>query len=80
MTTPLTHLLPSLPGFTALPRTSAAWPVWSGSTTAPIRFAPMAKKAAVRLRAAAGCLRLESLPAPVRRPAATKAAVKKETK
>jgi hypothetical protein len=29
--------------------TPAPWPVWSGSTTAPIRFAPMAKKAAVRL-------------------------------
>jgi hypothetical protein len=29
--------------------TRAPCPVWSGSTTAPIRFAPMAKKAAVRL-------------------------------
>src|ERR1700733_1356499 len=29
--------------------TRAPWPVWSGSTTAPIRFAPMAKKAAVKL-------------------------------
>jgi hypothetical protein len=29
--------------------TRAPWPVWSGSTTTPIRFAPMAKKAAVRL-------------------------------
>jgi hypothetical protein len=29
--------------------TKAPWPVWSGSTTTPIRFAPMAKKAAVRL-------------------------------
>jgi hypothetical protein len=37
--------LPFLP----LPQTYAPWPVWSGSTTAPIRFAPMAKKAAVRL-------------------------------
>jgi hypothetical protein len=37
--------LPFLP----LPQTYAAWPVWSGSTTAPIRFAPMPKKAAVRL-------------------------------
>jgi hypothetical protein len=29
--------------------TRAPWPVWSGSTTQPVRFAPMAKKAAVRL-------------------------------
>jgi hypothetical protein len=29
--------------------TRAPWPVWSGSTTTPIRFAPMPKKAAVRL-------------------------------
>jgi hypothetical protein len=29
--------------------TRAPWPVWSGSATTPIRFAPMAKKAAVRL-------------------------------
>jgi hypothetical protein len=29
--------------------TRAPWPVWSGSTTAPIRFQPMPKKAAVRL-------------------------------
>jgi hypothetical protein len=43
--TPLSHLLP---GFTA-PQTHAAWPVWTGSTTTPIRFGPMAKKAAVRL-------------------------------
>ena len=47
--TPLSHLLPPLPGFTALPRTYAPWPVWSGSTTTPICFAPMPKKAAVRL-------------------------------
>ena len=31
--TPLSHLLPPLPGFTALSRTYAPWPVWSGSTT-----------------------------------------------
>ena len=48
MMTALSHLLPPLPGFTA-PQTYAAWPVWSGSTTMPIRFAPMPKKAAVRL-------------------------------
>ena len=46
---PLSHLLPPLPGFTALARTYAPWPVWSGSTTQPVRFAPLAKKAAVRL-------------------------------
>jgi hypothetical protein len=38
-----------LPGFTALARIYAPWPVWSGSTTTPIRFAPLAKKAAVKL-------------------------------
>jgi hypothetical protein len=47
--TPLSHLLPPLPGFTALARTYAPWPVWSDSTTKPIRFAPMPKKAAVKL-------------------------------
>jgi hypothetical protein len=34
---------------TFLPPVVGAWPVWSGSTTTPIRFAPMPKKAAVRL-------------------------------
>ena len=29
--------------------TSAPWPVWSGSVASPVRFAPLAKKAAVRL-------------------------------
>jgi hypothetical protein len=29
--------------------TRAPWPVWSGSTTSPVRFAPLVKKAAVRL-------------------------------
>jgi hypothetical protein len=38
-----------LPGFTALARTYAPWPAWAGSTTSPVRFAPLAKKAAVRL-------------------------------
>ena len=46
---PLSHLLPPLPGFTALARTYAPWPVWSGSTTSPVRFAAMPKKAAVKL-------------------------------
>jgi hypothetical protein len=45
----LSHLLPPLPGFTALASTYAPWPVWSGSVANPVRFAPMAKKAAVRL-------------------------------
>jgi hypothetical protein len=44
MMTPLSRLLPPLPGFTALSRTYAPWPVWTGSPTTPIRFAPMAKK------------------------------------
>jgi hypothetical protein len=47
--TPLPRLLPPLPGFTALARTYAPWPVWRGSVAQPVRFAPMAKKAAVRL-------------------------------
>ena len=49
MMTALSHLLPPLPGFTTLSRPYAPWPVWSGSTTQTIRFAPMPKKAAVRL-------------------------------
>jgi hypothetical protein len=48
MMAPLSHLLPALPGFSA-PQAYGAWPVWSDSTTKPIRFAPMPKKAAVRL-------------------------------
>jgi hypothetical protein len=47
--TPLSHLLPALPGCTALGRTYAPWAVWSGSVANPVRFAPLAKKAAVRL-------------------------------
>jgi hypothetical protein len=47
--TALSHLLPPLPGFTALSLTYVPWPVWSGSTTTPIRFVAMPKKAAVRL-------------------------------
>jgi hypothetical protein len=45
----LFHLLPPLPSFTALARTYAPWPVWTGSTTQPVRFAAMPKRAAVRL-------------------------------
>jgi hypothetical protein len=40
---------PFLPLPLPLPQTYAPWPVWSDSTTAPIRFQPMPKKAAVRL-------------------------------
>ena len=47
--TALSHLLPPLPGFTALSLTYVPRPVWSGSTTTPIRFVAMPKKAAVRL-------------------------------
>jgi hypothetical protein len=47
--TPLSHLLPPLPGLTALARTYAPWPVWTGSVAKPVRFAPMPKKAAIRL-------------------------------
>jgi hypothetical protein len=49
MMTALSHLLPPLPSFTALARTYAPWPVWTGSTTQPVRCAPMPKKAAVPL-------------------------------
>src|ERR1700709_1879607 len=44
----LAHCLPTLPGFTG-PKTFAAWPVWSGSSTKEIRFQPIPKKAATRL-------------------------------
>lgn len=49
MMTPLSHLLPPLPGLTALVQTYAPCPVWAGSVAKPVRFAPMPKKAAVRL-------------------------------
>ena len=39
----------SLPFLPVLPTSHAALPVWSDSTTKPVRFAPLAKKAAVRL-------------------------------
>jgi hypothetical protein len=38
----------SLPGF-AGPKTYAAWPVWTGSTTKEIKFRSLSKKAATRL-------------------------------
>jgi hypothetical protein len=44
----LAHCLPALPGF-AGPKTYAAWPVWSDSTTKEVRFRPIPKKAATRL-------------------------------
>ena len=47
--TPLSRLLPPLPGLTNLAQTYAPWPVWSGSTTKPVRFTAMPKKAAVKL-------------------------------
>ena len=40
--------LPALPGF-AGPKTYAAWPVWSDSTTKTIRFQPIPKKEATKL-------------------------------
>jgi hypothetical protein len=45
--TPFPRLLPSLPGIAA--PSYASWPVWAGSVAKPIRFAPMAKRAAVKL-------------------------------
>ena len=40
---------PAVPGFSEPTRTYAAWPVWSGSTTAKVRFAPVGKKEAARV-------------------------------
>ena len=45
----LAYCLPALPGLPDGPKTYAAWPVWSDSTTKDIRFQPMPKKAATRL-------------------------------
>jgi hypothetical protein len=44
----LAYCLPSLPGFAA-PKTYAAWPVWSDSTTEQVRFQKMSKKKATKL-------------------------------
>ena len=41
--------IPGVPGFTQAAKTYAAWPVWSGSTTAKLRFAPVGKKEAARV-------------------------------
>jgi len=45
------RLAPCLPSFAGYqgPKTYAAWPVWSDSTTKEIKFQPMPKKAATRL-------------------------------
>ena len=40
------RLFAFLPGFEP---TYAAWPVWSGSTSKPVQFTPLPKKAALRL-------------------------------
>ena len=40
---------PALPGLPDGPKTYAAWPVWSESTTQEIKFQPMPKKKAVQL-------------------------------
>jgi hypothetical protein len=44
----ISSLLPALPGLQG-PRTYAPSPVWSGSVSKPIRFAPLRKKDATRL-------------------------------
>ena len=49
---PLANLMPALPGMTALAssmKTYAPSPVWSGSTTAPVKFQGLPKKKAVKL-------------------------------
>ena len=43
----IAYTLPTLPGF-AGSKTYAAWPVWRDSTTAEIKFQPLAKKEAAR--------------------------------
>jgi len=44
----IAYALPALPGY-AGPKTYAAWPVWSGSSTAELKFEPMPKKKAAQL-------------------------------
>ena len=41
--------IPGVPGFTQAAKTYAAWPVWSGSTTAKVRFAPVGRTEGARL-------------------------------
>ena len=44
----LAYALPQLPGFDSLrPKTYAAWPVWSGSTTAEIKWPKIVKDAVI---------------------------------
>ena len=43
----LAYALPSFPGFDS-PKTYAAWPVWSGSTTAEIKWPKVVKDAVVK--------------------------------
>lgn len=45
----LTYTSSALPSLSDGPKTYAAWPVWSDSTTKEIRFQPVPKKAATRL-------------------------------
>lgn len=45
----LAQFLPALPGLGAAAKTYAAWPVWSDSTTAEVRFQPTPKQTAARL-------------------------------
>lgn len=45
----LAYCLPLLPGLPDGPKTYAAWPVWSGSTTKEIRYQPIPKKVATKL-------------------------------
>ena len=44
----LAYSLPAFPSFEG-PKTYAAWPVWSDSTTQEVRFQPIPKKKAVKL-------------------------------
>lgn len=44
----LAQCLPAFAGFSA-PKTYAAWPVWSDSTTKEIKFQPIPKKAATKI-------------------------------
>jgi hypothetical protein len=44
----IAYALPSFPGFDS-PKTYAAWPVWRDSTTAEVKFSPLAKKKARKL-------------------------------
>jgi len=45
---PVGHGTPALPGF-VMPKTYAAWPVWSDSTTKEIKFQPVPKRIATKL-------------------------------